>query len=280
MAADRAERRRDLVAQGYDPARLKARIDAARAAAYAKPAEAAKPVAKVEAAKVVDLSAARAKKAAATTRWGPSWPRPPLPSSSAGRGTVRGDADAADHRDLRDGGSPPSPWELAAPSRRRALRACALGYDGECQDLLDEAQKIDPEGENNAQVQGARSLRAPIRSLTTSKRRWAPGKGRSSAILDAHDRYLSAEERGHATEERTMQAYGRVGATDDRAHPARHRGLTRPLGPNVPGMQVTVALVRRTMGAIRPDGTGMVGGADSMSSGIDAFPLASCRRGR
>ncbi|MGD0528001.1 MAG: hypothetical protein ABSE49_22905 [Polyangiaceae bacterium] len=30
-------------------------------------------------------------------------------------------------------GSPPSPWELAAPARRRALRACALGYYGECQ---------------------------------------------------------------------------------------------------------------------------------------------------
>jgi hypothetical protein len=54
-------------------------------------------------------------------------------------------------------GSPPSPWELAAPSRRRALRARALGYHGECQDLLDEAQKVDPEGENHAQVQGARS---------------------------------------------------------------------------------------------------------------------------
>ncbi len=74
----------------------------ARAAAYAKPAETAKLVAKV-----VDLSAAQPKKAAATTRWG-------LFSAAAavallvggGWGTVRGDADAADHRDLWDGGEP------------------------------------------------------------------------------------------------------------------------------------------------------------------------------
>jgi hypothetical protein len=153
MAVDRAERRKDLVAKGYDPARLKARIDAARAAAYAKPAEAAKPVAKV-----VDLSAARAKKAAATTRWG-------LFAAAAAVALLVGGG-GAQYAATRmppttvtyaTVGSPPSPWELAAPSRRRALRACALGYYGECQDLLDEAQKIDPEGENNAQVQGARS---------------------------------------------------------------------------------------------------------------------------
>jgi phospholipase/lecithinase/hemolysin len=153
MAADRAERRKDLVAKGYDPARLKARIDAARAAAYAKPAEAAKPVAKV-----ADLSAARAEKVAATTRWG-------LFAAAAAVALLVGGG-GAQYAATRmppttvtyaTVGSPPSPWELAAPSRRRALRACALGYYAECQDLLDEAQKIDPEGENNAQVQGARS---------------------------------------------------------------------------------------------------------------------------
>jgi hypothetical protein len=158
MAADRAERRRDLVAQGYDPARLKARIDAARAAAYAKPAEAAKPVAEVEAAKVVDLSAARAKKAAATTRWG-LFAAAAAVALLVGGGGARYAATRMPPTTVTYAtvGSPPSPWELAAPSRRRALRACALGYYGECQDLLDEAQKIDPEGENNAQVQGARS---------------------------------------------------------------------------------------------------------------------------
>ncbi len=161
MAADRAERRRDLVAQGYDPARLRARIDAARAAAYAKPEEAAKPVAPTEpanAAKVVDLSAARAKKAAATTRWGPFLAAAAVALLVGGSGAqyaaTRMPPTTVTYATV---GSPPSPWELAAPSRRRALRACALGYYGECQDLLDEAQKIDPEGESNAQVQGARS---------------------------------------------------------------------------------------------------------------------------
>jgi hypothetical protein len=158
MAADRAERRRDLVAQGYDPARLKARIDAARAAAYAKPAAAAKPPAPAEAAKVVDLSTARAKKAAATTRWGPFLAAAAVALLVGGGGAryaaTRMPPTTVTYATV---GSPPSPWELAAPSRRRALRACALGYYGECQDLLDEAQKIDPEGENNAQVQGARS---------------------------------------------------------------------------------------------------------------------------
>jgi hypothetical protein len=167
MAADRAERRKDLVARGYDPARLKARIDAARAAAYAKPAEAAKPgeAAKpaapaepVKAAKVVDLSVARAKKAAATTRWGRFAAAAAVALLVGGGGAqyaaTRMPPTTVTYATV---GSPPSPWELAAPSRRRALRACALGYYAECQDLLDEAQKIDPEGENNAQVQGARS---------------------------------------------------------------------------------------------------------------------------
>ncbi len=69
-----------------------------------------------------------------------------------------------------------------------------------------------------------RPLRAPIRSLTTSKRRWAPGKGRSSGILDTHDRYLSTEERGHATEERDYAGAWSRRQDGQWAHPARHRG--------------------------------------------------------
>jgi hypothetical protein len=179
MAANPAERRKDLVAKGYDPARLKARIDAARAAAYAKPAEAAKPVAKV-----VDLSSARAKKAAATTRWG-------LFAAAAAVALLVGGG-GAQYAATRmppttvtyaTVGSPPSPWELAAPSRRRALRACALGYYSECQDLLDEAQKIDPEGENNAEVQDAR---AAIASSHPEPRYVKPHEGPGERRLQRH----------------------------------------------------------------------------------------------
>jgi hypothetical protein len=52
-------------------------------------------------------------------------------------------------------GKPPSPWELAPPPRRRALRACARGDYGECCDDLDEAAKIDPEGEKDPAVRAA-----------------------------------------------------------------------------------------------------------------------------
>ena len=47
-----------------------------------------------------------------------------------------------------------------------------------------------------------RRLGAPIRSLVTSNRTQARGKGGFSGILEAHDRCLSAEQRADATEER------------------------------------------------------------------------------
>jgi hypothetical protein len=53
-------------------------------------------------------------------------------------------------------GHPPSPRELAAPARRRGLRLCAQGYYAECQDALDQARAIDPDGEGDAAVQAAR----------------------------------------------------------------------------------------------------------------------------
>ena len=181
MAANPAERRKDLVAKGYDPARLKARIDAARAAAYAKPAAPAEPA---KAAKVVDLSAARAKKAVATTRWGLFVAAAAVALLVGGGGAqyaaTRMPPTTVTYATV---GSPPSPWELAAPSRRRALRACALGYYSECQDLLDEAQKIDPEGENNAQVQEAR---AAIGSSHPEPRYVKPPLGPGERRLQRH----------------------------------------------------------------------------------------------
>ena len=180
-----------------------------------------------KAAKVVDLSAARAKKAAATTRWG-------LFAAAAAVALLVGGG-GAQYAATRmppttvtyaTVGSPPSPWELAAPARRRALRACALGYYGECQDLLDEAQKIDPEGENNARGPG-RSFGHCGQPSGQSLRQAADrpeGKAAPAAPLMGMNgtfRPRNAVMRGRNG---TMQAYGRVGATDDGAHPARHRG--------------------------------------------------------
>ena len=95
-------------------------------------------------------------------------------------------------------GSPPSPWELAAPARRR-------GPSGVCPRVLRRVRG--PSGRSaEGLTRRGRTMRrsrmlvrrwgAPIRSLATSKRRWAPGKGRSSGILEAHGRYLSAEHAG------------------------------------------------------------------------------------
>jgi hypothetical protein len=146
-AMDLAALEKELVDSGYDPARLEARITSAREAAYAQPV-----------AKVVDLSAARAKKAAAATRWG-------LMAAAAAVALLVGGGGAqyaatwtpATTVTYATVGNPPSPWELAAPLRRRALRACAQGYYGECQDDLDEARKVDPEGEKDPMVQDARA---------------------------------------------------------------------------------------------------------------------------
>ena len=144
---DPAALEKELVDSGYDAARLEARITAAREAAHATPI-----------AKVVDLSAARAKKAAATTRWG-------LMAAAAAVALLVGGGGAQYAATWKPAttvtyatvGKPLSPWELAAPLRRRALRACAQGYYGECGDDLDEAQRIDPEGEKDPVVQDARA---------------------------------------------------------------------------------------------------------------------------
>jgi Flp pilus assembly pilin Flp len=145
-AMDPAVLEKELVDSGYDPARLEARIAAAREAAYAKPAG-----------EVVQLSAARAKKAAARTHWG-------LLAAAASVALIAGFSGEhylatsmpATTVTYATVGKPLSPWERAAPLRRQALRACAQGYYGECSDALDEARNIDPEGEKDAAVQAAR----------------------------------------------------------------------------------------------------------------------------
>ncbi len=51
-----------------------------------------------------------------------------------------------------------TPQQIGAFARRRALRLCELQYWGECEDLLDKAEAIDPDGENEAAVRTAREL--------------------------------------------------------------------------------------------------------------------------
>jgi hypothetical protein len=79
-----------------------------------------------------------------------------------------------DHRDLCTVGKPPSPLELALRLRHRALRLCAQGDYGECRDALDEAQKIDPEGDANEPVRAVRAERAAEHATgaSTKPRKW------------------------------------------------------------------------------------------------------------
>jgi hypothetical protein len=126
------------------------------------------------------------------------------PPRRRGRGTVRGDADAADHRDLCDGGEPSfavgagGSGATARPSRVRpgVLRRVPVTFSTKRRRLTRRGRTM------RRSRRLVRRLGAPIRSLATSSRRWPPGKGGSSGTLDAHGRYLSAEERVHATEER------------------------------------------------------------------------------
>ncbi len=230
-------------------------------------------------------------------------------------------------------------WEAllrrgSSPLRRDGgpLRACARGYCGECQDLLDEGQKIDPEGENNAQVQDAREAigsshpepryvkprmgpgeRRPqrhprgawsvpfdrsagwreggaglCRRMVVSARRtrvlvqraiagigrmvWPDGrkgrakagKGRGSRTENGHG---PAQSGADATEDRVIQMHGRAGAT---RRPGEWGEWTR-------GRERMVALARRTMGALRRDGTGIrVHGWGSRFEELAAAALHEC----
>lgn len=54
--------------------------------------------------------------------------------------------------------TPPTPEQVAATTlRQEAFTDCAKGYWGLCERKLDEALRLDPDGDNDLQVQGARA---------------------------------------------------------------------------------------------------------------------------
>jgi hypothetical protein len=85
---------------------------------------------------------------------------------------IRGDVEDGDRGDLCDGG------QVAIAVEAGALRACAEGYYGECWDDLDEAAKIDPEGEKDPVVQDARAAIAADHATDVCSNRTSRPSGR------------------------------------------------------------------------------------------------------
>ncbi|HEY3821359.1 MAG TPA: hypothetical protein VGL81_29535 [Polyangiaceae bacterium] len=156
QAMSSAEVDERLAKSGFDEALTLERMAAGRAAAYAAPV-AEVPLPAAPPSNVVDLAAKRAARVA-STRWLPFLAAAGLALVAGGGGAqyaaTRMPARTVEYptRVL-----PPPPGKVAAPVRRWALRQCALGYFGECEDALDDARAIDPEGENDAAVKEART---------------------------------------------------------------------------------------------------------------------------
>ena len=143
----------------------RAAIDAAVAAAMARaglPALDAAPEAQVKApqgatSKVADLRAARDKRIA-KTRW--AWFLPAAAGFAAlGGGITQQVATTMPKPQVfyPTHTLPPSLHEIADVVRGRALRQCRLEYWSECEDTLDQAKSIDPDGEKEPAVSEARA---------------------------------------------------------------------------------------------------------------------------
>ncbi len=148
-AMDEASRDAELEEMGWSAERMRGMVDAARAKgdvdAEEKPASGAK---------VVDLRAARAQ---ASTRW-------TMFAVAAGVALVAGSLGSHKLATTMPKGNvayptyvaPPPPWARARPLLERGLRQCEMHYWGECQESLDEAKDIWPEGEDLPKVKAAR----------------------------------------------------------------------------------------------------------------------------
>jgi hypothetical protein len=113
-------------------------------------------VQKGAAGKVVDLKAARDKRIA-KTRW--AWFLPAAAGFAAlGGGITQQVATTMPEPTVvyPTNTLPPSLHEIAEIVRGRALRQCKLEYWTECEDTLDQAKAIDPDGENEPAVMDAR----------------------------------------------------------------------------------------------------------------------------
>ncbi len=148
-AKDQVSRDAELEEMGWSASRMRAVVDAARAEAEVDAEE--KPA---SAAKVVDLRAAREER---RTRWG-------MLAVAAGVALLVGSVGTHRLATTMPKGevayptyvAPPAPWARARPLLERGLRQCEMHYWSECQDSLDLARDIWPEGEDLPKVKAAR----------------------------------------------------------------------------------------------------------------------------
>lgn len=66
---------------------------------------------------------------------------------------------------------PPTAKQVAEALRRNGLALCRQAYMGECEDALDKARSLDPDGDSTPEVNDARDLIADDASRTRSDRR-------------------------------------------------------------------------------------------------------------
>jgi hypothetical protein len=153
---------KELAEAGYDAERLRKKIEAAREEVYGAPEKTAAPT-QAQASKpspapskVASLDAARAKRAAAT-RWVPLLVAAGLAATVGGGGFQY----AASYRPPTTVSYPVmvpalTPEQIALRMRKAGLRACAMGYYGECQDWLDKAKALSPEPPGDKALKQAR----------------------------------------------------------------------------------------------------------------------------
>ncbi len=152
-AMDEAARERELEEMGWSAERMRGVVAAARAKADADAGE--KPG---SGAKVVDLRAVREQR---RTRW-------TMFAVAASVALVAGSLGSHELATTVPHGkvdcptyvAPPPPWARARPLMEHGLRQCAMHYWGECQDSLDQAKDIWPEGKDLPKVKAARKAMA------------------------------------------------------------------------------------------------------------------------
>jgi hypothetical protein len=185
-ATDPADAAKELAELGFDAERTKARVLAAREAVYAP-----KPAPQGE---VVNLAAARAKRKLVA--------HPYAMAAAAALALVAGGSGVQFGSTYR----PPTtvsypvrtegytPQQVAAAEASRALRLCALGYFGECQDALDDARATYPGIETNELVALARQQIADdqgrVHERPRDERYAKPGVGPHERPLQPMERPL------------------------------------------------------------------------------------------
>jgi hypothetical protein len=154
--------RAELAELGIDPERLRAKVDRVLAEAGTSPAAGAGAGASAGSGKVIPIARATKRRV---------WPVMALVAAAAvvvlvlagggGRAIVayfspEPEPSSTQRPKTLPQGPPQTPEQYAAGLRKQGLDSCQRGYYEDCAQKLDEAQKIDPAGENAPEVQLAR----------------------------------------------------------------------------------------------------------------------------